>query len=183
MHPLNDTHAPSSLCLLALAAHDVRQLTLDSFTMSKVISGLTPSMGCQILLEGAHEWDLDIFRLHDLAQRRPLTVLAMHVLHERGLVQALRLRTETLAKFFLFVENAYQDVPYHNNQHATDVFHSVHCLLRAPALADAFSHIEIFCALVAAAIHDANHPGRTNGFLVRGKNGCFLSVFFFFPQP
>jgi hypothetical protein len=122
---------------------------MTSFTMSKVIQGLTPSMGCQILLEGLNEWDLDIFRLHDLSQKRPLTVLAMHVLHERGLVQTLRLRTETVAKFFLYIENAYQDVPYHNNQHATDVFHSVHCLLQSPALADAFSHIEVGWSLAA----------------------------------
>ncbi len=53
---------------------------------------------------------------------------------------------ETLVRFFLAVEDAYEPqerVPYHNSMHAADVVHSVHCLLNDPELTDAFSDVEV----------------------------------------
>ena len=77
---------------------------------------------------------------------RPLTVMAMQLLCERGLIESLRLDTQIMARFFSRIEMLYArfpNVPYHNNSHATDVLHSVHCLLDAPALHEAFSDMEV----------------------------------------
>ena len=51
-----------------------------------------PNEECTELLEGADEWDLDIFKLEVLSDYRPLTTLAMKVLHDRGLINALHVQ-------------------------------------------------------------------------------------------
>ena len=57
-------------------------------------------------------------------------------------------------------------VPYHNNLHAADVTQSVHYLLNTPALETVFKPLEILAAIFAGAIHDVDHPGVTNQFLI-----------------
>ena len=58
------------------------------------------------------------------------------------------------------------DVAYHNNIHAADVMLSMNNLLNSPALESVFTPLEIMTALFAAAIHDVDHPGLTNQYLI-----------------
>ena len=86
----------------------------------------------------------------------------------------------------------------HNSRHAADVLHATFYLLteaipefthaytgeessrvRAEAskpslisgsMSSAFSILELFAGLLAAACHDYDHPGRTNAFLTATKN-------------
>ena len=58
------------------------------------------------------------------------------------------------------------DIPYHNNMHAADVTQSSHVLLSVPALENVFTDLEVFAAIFACAVHDVDHPGLTNQFLV-----------------
>jgi cAMP-specific phosphodiesterase 4 len=46
------------------------------------------------------------------------------------------------------------------------VAQSTHVLLNSPALESVFTPLEIMAALFAAAIHDVDHPGLTNQFLI-----------------
>ena len=49
------------------------------------------SEDCTELLKEVDVWSFDIFKLHDLARGEPLTILAMKILHDRGLIESLRL--------------------------------------------------------------------------------------------
>ena len=60
----------------------------------------------------------------------------------------------------------YQSVTYHNNLHAADVTQSTHLLLSSPALAKCFTSLEIMAAILACTVHDVDHPGLTNQFLI-----------------
>jgi len=67
------------------------------------------------------------------------------------------------------VEHAYgrfPDVRYHNNQHAADVLYSTQCLLRHPKVRCNLTKLEIISTLIAATLHDIQHPGLDSGFLV-----------------
>src|SRR6185437_13651421 len=57
-------------------------------------------------------------------------------------------------------------VPYHNSTHAADVAQSVHVMFLSHTLDGVFTDLEIMAALFAAAIHDIDHPGVNNQFLV-----------------
>ena len=86
-------------------------------------------------------------------------------------------------------------VPDHNKVHAADVLHATSYLLfeiipefsctvssservwtgnqrtrMGGNIASAFSILEVFSIYMAAAVHDFDHPGRTNAFLVATKS-------------
>ncbi|KAE9306489.1 hypothetical protein PF008_g21456 [Phytophthora fragariae] len=75
-------------------------------------------------------------------------------------------RTLFFLLILLEIEARYQSKnPYHNALHAASVVWDVNYFLRkleAPQL----TPVQLFSALVAAAIHDVNHPGVNNAFLV-----------------
>ena len=131
------------------------------------------------VLENINDWDLDIFGLAAVEAASPMALVALKIFHERGLFQRLQLDVRTAMNFFCTVHITYKQYPevkFHNDLHGTDVLHSVHCCLNAPALNQVFSDLEIFAALVAAAVHDVAHPGATNNFLI--KTGHDLALLY-----
>ena len=80
--------------------------------------------------------------------------------------------------FLMTVEDHYwSTVTYHNHLHAADVAQSTHILLSSPALAECFKPLEIMAAIIACTIHDVDHPGVTNLYLVNtGKNKLRLKL-------
>lgn len=82
--------------------------------------------------------------------------------------------------FMSTLEDHYvKDNPFHNSLHAADVTQSTNVLLNTPALENVFTPIEITAALFAACIHDVDHPGLTNQFLITTSRHfflCFLSI-------
>ncbi|CAE7458000.1 Pde4d [Symbiodinium natans] len=75
--------------------------------------------------------------------------------------------TETeISAFIATVEEGYlKSVPYHNWSHAVDVMHSAYVLLQD--LREAFSRTERYALLICAVVHDIQHPGVSNEFLVQ----------------
>ena len=55
---------------------------------------------------------------------------------------------------------------YHNHLHAADVTQSTHLLLSSNALAQCFTSLEIMAAILACTVHDVDHPGLTNQYLI-----------------
>ena len=60
----------------------------------------------------------------------------------------------------------FQSVPYHNHLHAADVTQSTHILLQSSALGEVFTPLEAMAAILACAVHDVDHPGVTNQYLI-----------------
>ena len=54
---------------------------------------LVPSTACLEQLESVDSWEFDVFHLTETSQQQPLAMLAMKVIHDRGLIEALRLDT------------------------------------------------------------------------------------------
>ena len=59
-----------------------------------------------------------------------------------------------------------QSVTYHNNMHAADVTQSTHVMLQSTALRDVLTPLECMAAVLASAMHDVDHPGLTNQYLI-----------------
>lgn len=114
---------------------------------------------------------------------------------ERDLLKKFHIPVDTMVTYMLTLEDHYhQDVAYHNSLHAADVAQSTHVLLAMPALevrsprqagqgqgagqrarpsalmpapAQAvFTDLEVLAAIFASAIHDVDHPGVSNQFLI-----------------
>nr|KAF6400201.1 hypothetical protein HJG63_000131 [Rousettus aegyptiacus] len=118
-------------------------------------------------LENLNKWGLNIFRVSDYAGGRSLSCIMYAIFQERNLLKMFRIPVETMVTYMLTLEDHYhQDVAYHNSLHAADVLQSTHVLLATPALNAVFTDLEILAALFAAAIHDVDHPGVSNQFLI-----------------
>nr|CAH8868122.1 unnamed protein product [Trichobilharzia regenti] len=113
------------------------------------------------------EWGLDIFEIDRLSNGHALTTVAYRIFQKRDLLKTFCIDPSVFVRYMLKVESTYHaDVPYHNSMHAADVLQTSHYLLQAETLDDVFSDLEILAVLFASAIHDVDHPGVTNQFLV-----------------
>ncbi|RWS14017.1 cAMP-specific 3', partial [Dinothrombium tinctorium] len=122
------------------------------------------------LLDDVNKWGLDLFRIAEYSNNHPLTVIMYRIFRERELLKFFKIPSKVFITCMLTLEEHYHPVPYHNSVHAADVTQSVHVLLRSPALDSVFTELEILSALFAASIHDIDHPGVTNQYLVNSSS-------------
>ncbi|XP_076652921.1 phosphodiesterase dunce isoform X5 [Halictus rubicundus] len=128
-----------------------------------------------LLLRDIDKWGIDIFRIGELSTNRPLTCVAYTVFQRRDLLKSLAIPPKTFVTFMMTLEDHYvKDNPFHNSLHAADVTQSTHALLNTPALESVFTPVEITAALFAATIHDVDHPGLTNQFLINSSSELAL---------
>ncbi|KAM4549458.1 3',5'-cyclic-AMP phosphodiesterase 4C-like isoform 3-T3 [Odontesthes bonariensis] len=126
-------------------------------------------------IEDINRWGMDIFKLAEYSGNRPLTVIMYSIFQERDLLKTFKVPVDTFITFMMTLEDHYHsDVAYHNNIHAADVVQSTHVLLSTPALEAVFTDLEIIAALFASAIHDVDHPGVTNQFLINTSSELAL---------
>ncbi|XP_062483531.1 cAMP-specific 3',5'-cyclic phosphodiesterase 4C isoform X5 [Pezoporus occidentalis] len=126
-------------------------------------------------LEDTNKWGLNVFKVAEYSGNRPLTVLMYSIFQERDLMKTFRIPVDTFITYMLTLEDHYHaDVAYHNNIHAADVAQSTHVLLSTPALEAVFTDLEIMAAIFASAIHDVDHPGVSNQFLINTNSELAL---------
>ncbi|XP_028909334.1 cAMP-specific 3',5'-cyclic phosphodiesterase 4A [Ornithorhynchus anatinus] len=126
-------------------------------------------------LENLDKWGLNIFRVAEFSKGRSLSCITYTIFQERELLKTFKIPADTLITYILKLEDHYHaDVAYHNSLHAADVMQSTHVLLAMPALDAVFTDLEILAALYAAAIHDVDHPGVSNQFLIKTNSELAL---------
>uniref|UniRef100_A0A8C5LR55 Phosphodiesterase n=1 Tax=Leptobrachium leishanense TaxID=445787 RepID=A0A8C5LR55_9ANUR len=126
-------------------------------------------------IEDTNKWGLDIFKVAEYSGNRPLTVIMYSIFQERDLLKTFRIPVDTFITYMMTLEDHYHaDVAYHNNIHAADVAQSTHVLLSTPALEAVFTDLEIMAAIFASAIHDVDHPGVSNQFLINTNSELAL---------
>ncbi|XP_038632399.1 cAMP-specific 3',5'-cyclic phosphodiesterase 4C-like isoform X3 [Scyliorhinus canicula] len=126
-------------------------------------------------LRNINNWGLDVFKLGEFSNNRPLTVAIYAIFKERNFLKVFGIPVVTFITYMMTLEDHYHtDVSYHNSYHAADVIQSTHVLLRSPALDAVFTDLEILAALFASAIHDVDHPGVSNQFLINTNSELAL---------
>ncbi|XP_075062929.1 3',5'-cyclic-AMP phosphodiesterase 4A isoform X2 [Mixophyes fleayi] len=126
-------------------------------------------------LDHLNKWGLNIFRVAEYSNNRPLGCIMYTIFQERELCKIFKIPIETLITYMMTLEDHYHaDVAYHNSLHAADVTQSTHVLLSTPALDAVFTDLETLAALFAAAIHDVDHPGVSNQFLINTNSELAL---------
>ncbi|MBN3316562.1 PDE4D phosphodiesterase, partial [Atractosteus spatula] len=126
-------------------------------------------------LEDVNKWGLNVFKVTEFSGNRPLTVIMYTIFQERDLLKTFKIPLDTFITYLMTLEDHYHgDVAYHNNIHAADVAQSTHVLLSTPALEAVFTDLEILAAIFASAIHDVDHPGVSNQFLINTNSELAL---------
>lgn len=128
----------------------------------------------QEILQKCDSWDFDIFELAEATMGRPLFYLGVYIFERMRFKQEWQIDDATMRKFFMTIETGYRSNPYHNSTHAADVMHAVFFFLETLELGQVLSGEDRFAAIVAAVIHDYDHPGQTNAFLINTSNSLAL---------
>ena len=113
--------------------------------------------------------EFDAFRLKEVTGGEELVTL-MHILFARtDLCLTTNLDAARFGAFVKGIQAGYHaENPYHNATHATDVLQALHYFLGTLG-AEAYlstTPVELAGAYIAAAIHDMDHPGVNNTFLI-----------------
>ncbi|CAH1242748.1 PDE4D [Branchiostoma lanceolatum] len=139
-------------------------------------TGIVPRFGVEVSADREEElakemdmskWGIDCFKIDTLTNGRALTAVTYTILQERDLIKTFKIPANTLITYLMTLEDHYhREVPYHNNRHAADVTQTTHYLLGMQALENVFTDLEILASIFASAIHDVDHPGVNNQFLI-----------------
>uniref|UniRef100_A0AC34GQX8 Phosphodiesterase n=1 Tax=Panagrolaimus sp. ES5 TaxID=591445 RepID=A0AC34GQX8_9BILA len=144
-------------------------------------------------LKRVSEWSFPIFHIADRYKTTVLTRMTWSVFKEADLFRIFKLPIQKFFNFFHALECGYWEIPYHNRIHAADVLHGCYYLTCHPVRAfigrpsspelqfhgldnaplpvsENMSTLELMALFTAAAMHDYDHPGRTNAFLVASED-------------
>lgn len=109
---------------------------------------------------------------------RPLACLGAYTLQREGLADMAKsdpritaaenadLFEERLHSYLEEVESHYLENPYHNKEHGADVMMTMQWLCKTLYFRESFSPIDHLACVLAAAVHDVGHPGKTNDFQI-----------------
>jgi len=108
------------------------------------------------------DWGFDILRVHDSM----LHDIGLNILLAMGATEKLNIPNLVCDNFVTKISKLYRQVPYHSFRHALDVTHSMYMFLTVTEARKWYTDLEKFAMVVAAMVHDVDHPGLSNSLLV-----------------
>ncbi|KAM7392476.1 hypothetical protein PAMA_007543 [Pampus argenteus] len=118
------------------------------------------------LLNDEKCWEFNILELEAATHKRPLTYLGLKIFTNFGVCEFLNCSEASLRSWLQLIESSYHSSnSYHNSTHAADVLHATAYFLQKERVKSSLDQLDEVAALIAATVHDVDHPGRTNSFL------------------
>ncbi|XP_043919629.1 high affinity cAMP-specific and IBMX-insensitive 3',5'-cyclic phosphodiesterase 8B isoform X2 [Protopterus annectens] len=118
------------------------------------------------VLDNEEGWDFNIFELEAITHKRPLVYLGLKIFARFGVCEFLDCSEAALRSWLQVIEaNYHASNSYHNSTHAADVLHATAYFLRQERVKGCLDQLDEVASLIAATVHDVDHPGRTNSFL------------------
>lgn len=119
------------------------------------------------LLDKIEEWEFDVFELARLTSGRPLFFTSIAIFTRHELIRKFNVDENKLKRLLTVIEDGYDSRnPYHNSTHAADVLQTLNYFITKGGLSVYLTDLDIFAAVVAAIIHDFDHPGLNNNFQI-----------------
>lgn len=133
-------------------------------------AGRLPSALSPALAEGVKSWTFDLHKI-PLAELPALCFGAMMQHPE----MAKFLPPLSLSKLWTYVQvvaSRYRDNPFHSFRHAVDVTLAASCMVRwtQEAYPGLLNDLQVCAVLIGAMVHDTDHPGVMNNFLIATKH-------------
>ncbi|XP_037893441.1 high affinity cAMP-specific and IBMX-insensitive 3',5'-cyclic phosphodiesterase 8 isoform X1 [Glossina fuscipes] len=123
-------------------------------------------------LKESLSWEFDIFRFEKITEKRPLLYLGMEIFDKFKVFTSMRMDQTVFKNWFLAVESRYHaQNAYHNSTHAADVLQAIGVFLSHFSKKEmSMDCLEESSALIAAVVHDIDHPGRSSAYLCNSNN-------------
>lgn len=122
----------------------------------------------QLIHSNFCEWNFDVFAL----KRKDLGYLSGLIIEKSGMSGKGQIEPSKWARFSSAVSGLMgkYNNPYHNYWHVTDVMHSVFSFIKNYGAGDILSDIQQYSLLIAAFVHDLDHPGTSAPYLINSKH-------------
>lgn len=105
--------------------------------------------------------------------RRPKAELVEYVIRAFMGVDGARRFVEDEARLRAFVwqvSRLYRNNPYHNFQHAVDTTNAMAWMVTRPGLSKRLPDLYVFVLILAALVHDLEHPGTDNQWEIKTRS-------------
>ncbi|KAL3144954.1 putative 3',5'-cyclic phosphodiesterase pde-3 [Trebouxia sp. C0010 RCD-2024] len=132
-----------------------------------ISASLVPTVE-RLLADAETNWQFDIFGFAEQAQGSALFLLTFHFMQRFTAWQEWAVDKTKLATFVRVIEKGYDAKnPYHNSTHVASVVQMTHLLLQQAGIAKVMSPAQIFATYCSALIHDFEHLGVNNDYLIK----------------
>ncbi|XP_077269546.1 phosphodiesterase 8 isoform X2 [Temnothorax americanus] len=123
------------------------------------------------ILDNSLDWNFEIFKLEVLTEKRPLVFLGLTIMNLYQVPATLHCDEKTLQNWLAIIEHSYNaENSYHNSTHAADVMQATARFMQSKRLKEILEPLDEVAALIAAAAHDIDHPGRSSQFLCNANS-------------
>ena len=128
--------------------------------------GLKPE--AKVELEKVDTYDFNIFNLRAHTDGNELTTILPFTLARHGLIGSCHLDFNALMNFLRKLQDGYKAITYHNSTHAADVCQTFNYFSIDGGMKETLqmNNLEQMSCLLSACLHDFEHPGVNNLFLV-----------------
>ncbi|XP_064828467.1 high affinity cAMP-specific and IBMX-insensitive 3',5'-cyclic phosphodiesterase 8B-like isoform X5 [Oncorhynchus masou masou] len=141
-----------------------KNLSQSQLAIPVMLNDIPPAIA--EMLDDEDQWEFNILELEAATCKRPLTYLGLKIFARFGVCEFLSCSEATLRCWLQIIEaNYHASNSYHNSTHAADVLHATAYFLRKEKVKGSLDQLDEVAALIAATVHDVDHPGRTNSFL------------------
>ena len=115
------------------------------------------------------EFDVNLYE-----NKKILCEIAYHIFSINVDFNKIKISLDSLKKFIKQVSMYYHNNYFHNFKHAIMVLQFVHLLFNKIDIKNKLSQCEIFAILLAALVHDIDHPGHSNSFEINTQSNLAL---------
>lgn len=115
------------------------------------------------------DWNFDVIELakHTV---KPLAYIGFRLMARYDLFNIFNIDAKTFCAFAASIEMGYQKKPYHNSLHGADVARTMHYFMHCGGMNEYLTPMEQLAAIVAGLIHDVDHPGVNNHYLIKSRH-------------
>jgi len=112
-------------------------------------------------------WRFNAFQYTELCGSQSISHFLIRLFQFYDISRKFEIPTVSLKNLTEAIYEGYSSSnPYHNATHAIDVTHRVNYFILSGNLMKYISDLDIMAALLASAVHDFQHPGVNNDFLI-----------------
>ncbi|DBA80258.1 TPA: putative 3',5'-cyclic phosphodiesterase pde-3 [Trebouxia sp. C0005] len=137
--------------------------------------GMTACITLQVermLQDAEKNWQFNMFKFAEETNGNHLSVLTFHYIKTAGLCSRFNLNEAKLSRFLCRIERGYLNNPYHSSLHVASVVQMMHMIMHHGGLLRrrVFDELMILACYISAAVHDYEHGGVNNDFLIQTRD-------------
>lgn len=128
------------------------------------------------LLANIETHSFDIFELRSATNGNELVTVINFLMDRHDFYSKLRIVKDKFRKYSIVIQSMYNPIAYHNKTHASDVCQTCYYFMTTCKWKDrgAMTDLEQCVLLISGFVHDTDHPGYNNQYMVATRDKIAL---------